>query len=208
MTIERIISDYLATNNCITIPQLGTLLKGGDGQLFFVEFVDEDNDTLHNLVVSQAEMSEIEALAAVDSFISRVSEGLLTEEGFSIEGCVRLVRGEDGVVSTTATTASAVVAMPEATIIPEPITPEPITPDPTPIEQTEQAEEQTEQKSHPDMLLIVAAVAIVVAISVVVYSIIVGWQTGQIELPEALDSFMLRLFGDGLSHAERVVESI
>lgn len=90
--IEKIIADYMKTNNRLIVPSFGAFVKRADGRIIFMELLKNDDGVLKNLILQSGVVSEQEVKSYVDNFVKRVA--VSTE--FPIEGVGVLSRGANG----------------------------------------------------------------------------------------------------------------
>lgn len=207
MIIEKIIVEYIESHRRITIPALGTIIHtGADSPLLFVEFANDDDQTLRSLIAARCDISDIEAVGMLEEFVSQAHRALSSSGEYSIGGAILLVRGDDGVISIDNIKSkllpdNVVQAVRDSRI-------EAKMEIEARMEEVEECDEieydEQPAKPRPDIVLIVSIAAVAVAIIVVIYSLFVNWQMGNISLPEPLDSALMDLFGDGLQGVERV----
>ncbi len=207
MIIETIIIEYIESHRRLTIPALGTIIHTGAGSpLLFVEFTNSDDERLRSLVTARCNISEVEAVVMLENFVTHIHETLNSSGEYSIGGAILLVRGDDGVISIDNIKSkllpdNVVQAVRDSRI-------EAKMEIEARMEEVEECDEieydEQPAKPRPDIVLIVSIAAVAVAIIVVIYSLFVNWQMGNISLPEPLDSALMDLFGDGLQGVERV----
>ncbi len=216
MIITEIIDSYLQSHNRLIVGGLGTFLKKESSEeLFFSEFLKDDDGVLHSLLVERG-MNEIEAAGVIDRFVFEVRYALNDGEGSfyipnigtltkEMHGGVKLIIERNSIeqpptIEIEEQTQEATT--PQSTTMEELFTIEPQTPqevdeevfDPATRRSARTKIEAERGDTKLDLWLIIPIVVVLLALFVLGYGFIVEWQLGNIELPEWLDSILRGVF--------------
>lgn len=191
--VGKIIREYLeAGNKKVTVPGFGTFMRKDSGEIIFVDLIRKDDGLLRELVEDYGHYSDVEAMAIVDRFIFEVKHGIERSGSAAIEGFGTMTLDDKGLYQFNhpqQTTEDKPVRPQDAPVrentekvqpTPRPAAQKPvIRPSATPQTSAQKKpaghapvkgkRRKKEKLSKPDMLILIAVAAAVIALIVIVY---------------------------------------
>ena len=123
--INTLIARYIADNTRLIIPNIGTLLRRKEsGEIVFMEMLKKGDGAFNSLVGTHFNLTEAEAVDAVENYAAAIRRSLENNKKFIIDGVGVLLAGTNGgmefIFNPSAHTIDAVEDKPK-TIVEEPV---------------------------------------------------------------------------------------
>ena len=119
--INTLIARYIADNTRLIIPNIGTLLRRKEsGEIVFMEMLKKGDGAFNSLVGTHFNLTEAEAVDAVEKYAAAIKRSLENNKKFIIDGVGVLLAGTNGgmefIFNPSAHTIDAVEDKPKTTV--------------------------------------------------------------------------------------------
>ena len=123
--INTLIARYIADNTRLIIPNIGTLLRRKEsGEIVFMEMLKKGDGAFNSLVGTHFNLTEAEAVDAVEKYAAAIKRSLENNKKFIIDGVGVLLAGTNGgmefIFNPSAHTIDAMIEEPKD-IVEEPV---------------------------------------------------------------------------------------
>lgn len=189
--VAKIIREYMKSGHKkLTVPEFGTFMRKDTGEIIFVDLLRKDDGVLRKLVEDYGHYSEVEAMALVDRFIFETRNGIEKNGSVALEGFGTIFRDAKGLYQFELQAQTRPAPQPAAVPkppVPKQEPPQTVSPAGTPVRRpspppvqptsavpprrTAPAVRRKPQKSKPDVLIIVALVAAIVALIIFIFGL-------------------------------------